>query len=208
MNYKIFSYYDENYKEVAYYQQLVFNKFGLHVNQTCQKDDGHETNYIYHGQYLEDVLNHESAELYIFFDIDCIPLSADFLDVLIEKVKDKNTLSGAVGCANHIDPNFLYIHPCFMGLTKEVYKKCGSPSLLKNNNNDVAQNLTRACIDNNINLHFWDVTGCDNDKWSLGKTGKRFGLGTYFDDIIFHQYEICKDLNNSTQFINKCKSIL
>jgi len=208
MNFKIFSVYDEKYEKLAELQKQVFNKFNLEIHQRKLLGKNYTENYNAHGRVLSEIISNEKQDLFIFFDVDCFPLKDSFLNTLIKKVEDGRTLSGAVGCANHIDKNNLYVHPCFIGITKEVFEKAGRPGLSVNDRNDTGQFLTKKCKENNLKIDYWLPTSCKREKWDLLPLNLKFGHGTVFEESIYHQFELAKDHRCLEEAINKCKEIL
>ena len=203
-NIGIYSCYFPNISDsVAEHQQMVFNKFGLTIEQTKLVPN----DFAYgHGMFINDTLNTTNKEYVIFFDIDCIPLSAEFYEEICNDMFSQK-LSGAIGCANHIDQHKTYIHPCFMGFSLEIYNKCHRPNLVNDGECDTAQRLTNVCIEKNIPLKYWEITDSADNYWPMIPRNTHFGHGTIFKNIIYHQYE-GRFPENQTGFINKCKQIL
>jgi len=185
-------------KEVLYYQKLVFEFFNLEIQQIIKED-------FVHGLVLDNIIKNCVSENIIIFDVDCIPLKIDFLQKIIHQIKDGNTLSGAVGCANHIDSSFTYIHSCFMAFKKQLYLDCGTPSL-NSYGFDTCGKFTQVCIEKNKNIKYWNITDRGDSIWDTPDNGK-FGHGTVYENLIYDQYEIRKP-QYSTPFIKKCKEII
>ena len=209
MNIGIYSSYLKNIPiEVLECQKLVFSKFGMDLIQVCGRDvrTGPER-HKEHGYVITDILKNTHHDYYLIFDVDAIPINKLFKSKIFEDLSP-DTLVGAVGCANHIDKNHLYVHPCCMALSKKLYIECGSPDLTFDSNNDTAQILTRLSYKNNKTIKFWDVTGCDTEVWDLIPLNKKFGYGTVYENCLYHQYQISELKSNNKSFLNKCKKIL
>lgn len=197
-NYQIFSFAKSDLNpQILTYQKAVFSKLGFNIIQYISNES--------HAEALHHFINISTSEFIIIFDVDCIPLNKDFCHVILNQIEDKNTLSGVKGCVNHIDLNRFYVHPCFMGFSKSLYYDVGLPSFKEDSNGDVAQSFTEKCIEYNKNIVYWNVTDVQTKKWKLGNDW--FGLGTVYENLIYHQYEI-RFPENHPNFIEKCKSIL
>lgn len=206
MNVGLYSYaFNDLNCDITYYQRLVFSKFNLKINQIIFDKNSNLPND--HALGLTEIIKTASEDYLIIFDIDCIPINKSFYNIILSDIFDKNTLAGAVGCANHIDPNKIYVHPCFMAFYKNLYFECECPSLYAYENGDVAQRFTDVCILKNKNIKYWDVTDSDDKIWNLNPKNKKFGHGTIFNNLIYHQYQIRMKTQQQC-FINKCKEIL
>lgn len=185
--------------KVLEYQQKVFQKFGLTVQQdiiSCS-----------HGAYLNNIVNTTDKEYVIFFDIDCVPTTAKFYPI-IKADMEAGILSGAPGCANHFLPDEVYVHPCFMGFSMKLYNECDRPNFEDGHHGDTAQSFTQKCTQLNKPVKYWEITDQGNQIWELKPKNMRFGHGTVFENMIYHQYQIRLGGDIQTQFIEKCKLIL
>jgi len=215
MKINIYSYANSDLNpEIAKYQKLVFNKFNIKINQIfgppIQKTNNN-FDYEDHPNALTNIIKNSNDDLIIFFDIDCIPLSYDFYPKIIEQIKDKKTLAGAIQCANHIDKNKPYVSPAFCGFSKQLYLDCGEPSFNTDRRFitgcDNMQRFTDTCIQHNKKIIFWNITDSGNSKWDILSHNIKFGNATIYEKMIYHQFEIRFE-NNHDQFIKKCKQIL
>lgn len=208
MNYGIYSYASVDLDdEILFYQRKIFENIGLKINQIIGYALTDDDKYKEHGEYFSEIINRNTEDYFIFFDVDCIPLSIDFLKKIQNDIQDGNTLSGAIGCANHINNMELYVHSCFLGTSKKLFKDCGSPDLKFFENGDTAQRFTQICKQLNKKCIFWNVTNSKDLIWDLIPVNKKFGHGTIYENQIYHQFEIRKQIYQS-MYIEKCKSIL
>jgi hypothetical protein len=184
--------------EVVDLQRRVFSLYGLSIQQDIVDCS--------HGDYLNQVLNSTTKDYVIFFDIDCIPLSADFYPI-IKSDMENGLLSGAIGCANHLNPHEVYVHPCFMGFSMQLYNTCGRPDLRNTHIHDTAQSFTKQCIDANQSVKYWEISDGGDGAWNMSPRNIRFGHGTVYENMIYHQYE-SRIEQYQHAFIKKCKSIL
>lgn len=196
---KIYSFSDSNLNpDIAIYQKKVFDCFGLEIKQIIEDD-------FDHGRVITNILKDHNQEDIIIFDVDCIPLSVMFLNRILLDIKDKNTLSGVVGCANHIDAAYNYIHPSFMAFNYKLYIDCNKPCF-NEEGFDVGGLFTYKCLLENKNLKFWNITTSVNKKWKTA-CDVQFGNGTVYENLIYHQYQI-RNKDQQEDFINKCKQVI
>lgn len=208
MNFGIYSYKSKDLNpDISLFQRKVFTHFNLNINQIEGISFSEVDKYREHGQYMMDIINTLDHEYFIFFDVDCIPLNILFLKQILSDIIDNNTLSGAIGCANHINKNDIYVHPCFFGFSKKLYEDCGRSDLKFFNYGDTGQKFTHDCRLYNKRCVFWDITRSDDDIWEISPLNKKFGHGTIFDNKIYHQFEI-RDTSQQMNFINKCNNVI
>jgi len=189
--------------DIAIYQKKVFDKLNININQIIYD----KTNcFNDHGRLLTEISRNFKNDFFIFFDVDCIPLNDKFYNILLQYIK-KDILSGAIASANHILPDNLYVHPCFFGFSKKLYIECNEPNLEEYENGDVAQIFTDICVTNGYPIKYWNITNGGDNCWDLPDDGGKFGHGTIYDNMIYHQFEIRSESQHDG-FINKCKTIL
>jgi hypothetical protein len=211
MNVGIYSCVNKNLNpEISKYQKLVFDKFNLEIRQVFGKEILND-DYEDHPNMMIDIINKSKEDYIIFFDIDSIPLSYGFYPLMLNQIKDNQTLSGAIQCANHIDKNKPYVSPAFCGFSKQLYIDCGEPSFNTDRTPvigcDNMQRFTNVCQHLNKNIIYWNVTNGGNQKWDISSHNTKFGNGTIYENMIYHQFEIRFD-SQHTSFIKKCKEIL
>ncbi len=175
---------------ILLHQKLVFNKFSIDLNQV-------ET-VLQHGQAMDNFMQTSPVDLIYFWDIDCIPLQKQLPDSIAD-------LFGCAQQANHIEDKPLYVSPFFMRIKVRDWIKCGSPSFMPNEFNDVAGRVTSAyeVFGKAVDM-LWPVY-CEQPLWDLG-TSATFGRGTTYQGGIYHAFE--SRLGNGQMFIDKCKSVL
>ena len=102
---------------------------------------------------------------------------------------ENGTLVGLAQVANHKDPELIYAGPMFMGISREIYRKLGSPEMAHNKTEDVAQALTNLAIQNDIPVELIFPSFAIQPKWPLSQHGV-FGVGTFYgDQDFFHLFE-------------------
>lgn len=187
---KIVSFHNGNIDpEVIKYQRLVFEHFGYEIEQV-------ETN-LPHGEAIDEYLKKPFKQIAIF-DIDCIPLTFEWMDVFAGK------FAGAAQQANHINKE-IYISPAFICFTQGIYKSLGKPSFAPDEFGDVGYKVTEAANRKDIPYGLIWPTHVEVPKWDLGKNSC-FGLGTTYSDMIYHAFE--SRMGNGGMFVRKCKEVL
>lgn len=216
---------DNRNMQVLEYQQKVFNKFQIPINYL--KYDSKQLN---HGQALETIIVNtinRNVHYYVFMDMDCIPLLSNFVDIVYDKIKDKNTLFGGLSQSNHKrGPNGEFNHPYIsaanMAFSKELYLKCNSPTFSDHiPRSDTGEEFTYKCEELGFQIcQVWpsSVVGftleeCKeleidpkHQKSALGN-GMWMGFGTTYSNLFYHQMAAgCK--RHIPMFIQKCEEIL
>ncbi len=200
----IFSYYNHQVSvRLANYQRAVFDYFGFEINQVENNE------YTEHGDFLNDITrNITDPDFIIFFDIDCIPVKRDWFNKLVSDLLKPETIVGAAQTANHLqNGKNLYISPFFCAISTAYLKKLNYPDLKMNDAMDGGQNLTEAIRKDGGNICFWWPTDIEEELWDLyHPEHKRFGMGTTYNDAIYHAF--FSRMDKSERFIRKCKSVL
>ena len=164
MTYEIYSFAHISLpKPIVDLQFQVFDKFGLEINQIINDNT--------HGKNLENIIKNCKSDYVVIFDVDCIPLVKNIFDYINDDIHHYD-LVGAIGCANHLNKQDIYVHPSFMFFKPNLYFGLECPYLCEDNNNDVAQNFTRTCIKNNKRIKYWNNTFSTDNLWSLPDNSK------------------------------------
>jgi hypothetical protein len=203
-------------KEILAHNKQVFDHLNIPVNYITFPP----VQYCSHGNALEWFVKNtlELVDYYIFFETDSIPLRRDIIDVIYNKLKDKQTLFGAVQQSNHKNKNHPCVGPHFLCFSKELYIKLGMPSLNDHLlRSDTAEELTWEVENQGYNLslvypsNYYGLTdeemkASGNPRyWDLGN-GFRYGLCTSFRDYSFHVGT--KSPRSKQMFIDKCNEIV
>jgi hypothetical protein len=205
-SFQVFSYANSNISnEVCDYQRAVFDRFNLSVDQ-IKVDVDHS---VYgHGDFLNEKARNSNSKYIIFFDVDCIPLTSNLYDIIINELEKEQCIIGIEQLCNSNPHNHLYAGPACLAFPVSLYKELGCPSLIQNNRSDVAEELTWICEENNIKVKYFTAISSEIPKWKL-TSERNFGIGTTYSynhvDVLYHQFEIRMGCD---QFINKCKTIL
>ncbi len=211
--------------EVLEYHQKVFDKFQIPINYL--KFDSKQLN---HGVAIDYFINNtinRGVNYYLFMDMDCIPLVSNFIDIVYDKIKDKNTLFGGVTQSNHKrGPNGEFNHPyvgaAHIAFSSELYLKCGCPTFNDTiPRSDTGEEFTYKCEELGHQVcQVWpsSVVGLtleeckeleidfQHQKSALGN-GMWMGFGTTYGNLFYHQMAAkCK--RHIPLFIQKCEEIL
>lgn len=151
----------------------------------------------------------EQKELMILFDIDAIPLSKMFLVEYFIPFIEKGYLIGPA--QRTVAPEFHEIHPlvyagpAMLGFSAETYKKLKKPTLFCTDKTDVGGLFTIRAMENNVPIKLLRPTSCEQLLWKLEGPNLEFGLGTTFDNSLYHAFE---SRNGVERFIKKCNEII
>lgn len=202
-SFKIFSFYNHRINPaVPKYQKAVFNYLGFDINHVVNGQ-------LNHGDFLNYICRHiTDTEHIIIFDIDCIPLHKNWIDLLMQDLSTPRTLVGAAQTANHLrNAQNLYISPFFFGISTAYLKELDYPEMHVTSDMDAGQNLTEKVSANGGNIKYWWPTSMEEEKWYLHHpVHNKFGFGTTYNNAIYHAFYSRENLTNN--FIKKCKSVL
>lgn len=202
--YKIFAFYNSKVNpKIPRYQKAVFRHFGFNILQVV--DESFPT----HGDFLNHICQTVTdTEYIIIFDIDCIPTKKNWLHKLLSDIQQPRTIVGAAQTANHLrNGKNLYVSPFFFAISTAYLKELNYPDLKMTSDMDAGQNLTEQIRINGGNIKYWWPTDIEEVQWNLyHPEHTKFGLGTTYNDCIYHAFFSRFDLAN--RFVIKCKSIL
>jgi hypothetical protein len=222
----------KNMSSIIELQQKVFKKFHLeveHVAFTGVHDHAATLSRILFAQ-------KESWDFVTFFDADCVPISHETIPRALEKVKDRNTIYGNVQASNVFDSNIYktppFIAPHFLTFSYEVWQK--TLDIWSKNRNlsssifsftnypnpdgfvveaDVAEVFTREHEKHATNLIYsYPVYVMNyNCMWNYGGQFGfpkfKFGPGTIFESLTYHNYQI-RIPNMQKHFFDYCEFLL
>jgi len=157
-----------------------------------------------HSAAIDFYVTLHKADVYIFFDLDCIPLNDTIVKRAIEYAK-AGKVFGCAQNANHIPNNKDYASSFFIAFSEETFNKVERPSFAAHQYGDVASELSYRIGHKNVALLY--PTKCENVKWQLSN-GDVFGLGTTYGNDIYHAFESRHHNESEGMFLNKCKEVL
>jgi hypothetical protein len=165
-------------------QEKVFNHFNLKINTYFDEN-------LTHAKFMDYCLQNFESDIFIFFDLDCIPLDNRVIENIVDELIKEDCIVGIEQSANHLNPDFIYAGPACFGITKSIYDKIGGVSFDGTHRSDVAQEYTYLSYEKNISVKFFELISSKNNKWKLG--GNRFfGNGCLYsfkDSKIYHQFQ-------------------
>lgn len=186
MNVSINTLYWENANdEIVDAHKTVMKKFDLPVNYTKQN--------IHHGQWIDQVISTDNeSDIFIFMDADCIPLRREYVDEAIKHCAN-GYMVGNAQVTNCIKAKHdLFCAPSFLVISRPYFERIGKPSALNNKRSDIAQEFTRAAVENELRLKMNFPTSFQSVPsggiWRLSGFGY-YGIGTIFDEKIYHLFQ-------------------
>jgi hypothetical protein len=189
--------YENLNKDITSHQENVFNKFKIDLNQFVGK--------IRHAEFMDYIMSNIDSEIYVFFDVDCIPLKEGVIEFLVDKIKYDSMIGIEQQCNSLTTNEHIYAGPACFAITKTFYEQLGKPSFSENRRSDVGEELTFISESKNKEFHLLEKKSSEDNIWKL-KGGRFFGHGTiYGDDLVYHQFEIRKFHD---KFIKRCKEII
>jgi hypothetical protein len=189
--------------EVMQAQKKVFNHFGLTLNQISDS--------LQHGHWMtkicKEIAKHNNIDIVVFFDLDCIPLKENIYDHILSKI-DENTICGIEqSCDCNKSAGHIYAGPACLAFHVDILKKIDDFSFVEDDWSDVAQRFTYDCQEKNINVNFFKFISSQSKLWRLGDTDEFFGIGSVYDDIIYHHFNI-RMPEHQQSFISKCNEVI
>ena len=177
--------------------EKVFKHFNLTINTYYDENLNVQ-------KFMDYALNNFNSNIYIFFELDCIPLDGRIIKNLVTELSNDDCIIGIEQSANHLNPNFIYAGPACFGITKNVFNKLGKLSFEGTFRSDVAQ-----AYENNISVKFIELISSKNNKWKLG-SDRFFGNGCIYkfkDSKIYHQFQSHQE-EQKIDFKVECEKII
>jgi hypothetical protein len=184
------------------YHSKVLSKFCYDVEYT------HEN--IPHGMWMNKILNSKKADVYLFLDVDCVPMYPWVIQDTLEYV-ERGYMVGNAQVTNCINAKHdLFCAPSFLMISNDYYESLGKPNCNNNARSDVAQELTRSAVASSKRIKMYFPSSFQGvgpgGIWRLGPYGY-YGLGTIFDESTFHMFN-SRDNVSIEKFTSTCEKIL
>lgn len=239
MKHLIFSTYEKNLHEldlIKNLQKSVCLKFGVEIEQVeFRRDDPNVTHAMTLFEYLQNQT--ETWDYVTFFDIDCIPISADTIPNALSKVKDKNSIYANIQASNVFDYNLYktppFASPSFLTFSYEVWQKTleiwskntSLPAQVFDYSGqyqtpeghfaeaDVAEVFSREHQKHNTNVQLAYPIYTMNDDYTWRYSGHygdrkfKYGNGTIFESLTYHNFQI-RIPDKQHNFIKYCNYLL
>jgi len=206
---RIVSFYQGNIpKSIIQAQAAVFEKFGYKIEQVLTASS--------HGAAIDHYVRSVQFDVLLIFDVDCIPLDEQVIPNAIDAVAHHPCLYGIRQNANHLPGTPDYVGPAFVCFSRDTFKALGSPSFRSSRNGDVGSQLThntlnpgllRSLSQPSIEVRFLNVTDTAVPKWFLSD-GTQYGLGTNYEQKIFHAFGIGSAGLSRNLFLEKAAEIV
>lgn len=172
-----------------------------------------------HGEWMDYICQTEDADLFVFFDVDCIPLNETIINSCIEYCSMTGGFVGPAQASNHYGPpipSHVFASPAFFMMPKTTYQSLNCPTFRSvQGRSDVGQEVSRVADEMGVPYHCLYPTKYERglrtsnplgyDK--LGNYG-RYGIGTvYGNDDVYHLYE-GRTKKNVDKFVERCSQVI
>ncbi|HEY1899684.1 MAG TPA: hypothetical protein VGG49_07830 [Steroidobacteraceae bacterium] len=179
-------------------QRSACTAMGLPISQ-------HRIDGIDHGEWIDWVMTRmDTVDVFLFLDIDCVPLSAARVRANFARAAE-NTLIGAEGAANHLDPHRSYAGAWYVYINRNAWRQLGRPSAKASPHGDVCQLWTDVWRSANGPLQLIPPTHCETPKWDLPGRKLAYGTATTYGEDCFHLFE--SRGGNIEPFLEYCNRI-
>ena len=197
-------YWDNIDPRIVESNKKVMKKFDIPINYNRSDID--------HGMWMDIVMQNVIADIYVFFDIDCVPITRDAYDYSLKYVISRNTFIGNAQVSNHIEPKkHIYAAPSFFAISRDCYKTLNETSFCTTYRSDVGEELSYVAESLDIKYKVLYPTKFDKPSetdgvWKLSNYGF-YGIGTIFEDKFYHLFQ-SRLANNVELFEKRCNEIV
>ena len=190
------------------YHKAIMKKFNININYTNKNLD--------HGLWMDQIINNSSSEVIAFIDVDCVITNPVIVQKCNKFALEKKTIVGIAQVSNLIFPaTHIHIGAGFFFINRETWEKIGKPSFDKFRLNlfnffkkkyDYAEGVCYKFEEAGVKCKAFYPSYFQVKKWPLHNYGN-YGIGTYYNEGIYHLYESRYNKNKSF-FKKKCEQIL
>lgn len=186
----------ENHKKVHGHFGIDVNYYGINVR---------------HGIWMDHIIRNTDSDIFVFSDIDCVPLTKEAFERGIAYVKAKDSFIGPAQASNHIGTkSHVFAAPAYFFITKTCYERIGSPTFAETPRSDVAEEVSYKAEENGNRYRCWYPNFFDGvpveGVWRLSNYGY-YGIGTVFGNSFYHLYQSRFD-KNVELFQKRCEEIV
>ncbi|MEC7392918.1 MAG: hypothetical protein VX934_05895 [Cyanobacteriota bacterium] len=183
-------------------QKGVFSHFKLPLTQHHRKLD--------HGFWMDAVLKQSSADVVLFVDNDCVPLSRSAPIEAIRWAAQHRSFLGLAQASNHINNGVhVFAAPAFLAIARSAWMQLGQPSCRPTPRGDAAEELSWRAEEEGLPYKAWYPTHFHHPSreglWRMGNYGTN-GIGSVFAERVFHLYQ-GRFADNVDLFVRVCSSI-
>ena len=180
----------------------VFSHFKLPLTQHHRKLD--------HGFWMDAVLKQSSADVVLFVDNDCVPLSRSAPIEAIRWAAQHRSFLGLAQASNHINNGVhVFAAPAFLAIARSAWMQLGQPSCRPTPRGDAAEELSWRAEEEGLPYKAWYPTHFHHPSreglWRMGNYGT-YGIGSVFAERVFHLYQ-GRFADNVDLFVRVCSSI-
>lgn len=149
---------------------------------------------IEHGLWMNAVCRNTDADVYVFFDIDCVPLNREVYDEALNYITENDSFFGNAQVSNHIHPKtHVFAAPSFFAITKSCYEFLGKPTFYPTIRSDVAEEVSHVAEEMGKRYRCLYPTKFDgvpkkDGVWRLSNYGY-YGIGTVYENKTYHLFE-------------------
>lgn len=197
-------YWDNIAPELINAHKMVMAHFGIDMKYTAKN--------IEHCHWLDSVLRNAKSDVVAIIEPDCIPLSRESLDNYINYAFERETFVGHAQVANQFAPTVhVYASPAMFIISMKCYKRMGSPSFQHTLFYDVGELISYKAESLGIPYkalmpNCFEKMPTTGIAWRIGALAV-YGIGTVFDNSIYHLFESRKSLNVDL-FVKRCNEVV
>ena len=183
-------------------QKAIFDYFRLPLSQHHRKLD--------HSLWMDAVLQQSRADVVLFVDNDCVPLTRAAVMEALHWAAKQNSFLGLAQATNHINKGVhIFAAPAFLAISRTAWTRLGQPSCRPTQRGDVAEELSWRAEEQGLTYKAWYPTHFHHPSreglWRLGNYGT-YGIGSVFADRVFHLYQ-GRFADNVELFVRVCTDI-
>ena len=180
----------------------MFQHFQLPLKQHLLQAD--------HSRWMDAVLQQSQADVVLFVDNDCVPLSREAVMEAIGWAGRHNSFLGLAQATNHINNGIhVFAAPAFLAIARSAWTTLGRPSCKPTARGDVAEELSWQAEEQGMVYKAWYPSHFHHPSreglWRLGNYGT-YGIGSVFAERVFHLYQ-GRFADNVDLFVQVCSSI-
>jgi hypothetical protein len=202
--------------EVVDLQRRIFETLEIPLEQISFEDS--------HSEAIDRYLSHTNFDSVTLFDIDCIPLNKDVVEIAKALINDE-TIYGNAQITTYLTPPFVtfpFVAPSFISFTRNLYETSPEKSFYQTQypygsgfRTDVAEAFVKANLDRGKKMILSYPVESRNYKWRFDGDNLyqpfKYGNGTRFDNNTYHEFEIRNGeegfINYARQFLESCRDI-
>lgn len=166
---------------------------------------------VRHGLWMDNIIRNTNSDIFVFCDIDCVPIHAQAFERGISYVTEKDSFIGPAQASNHIHPkSHIFASPAYFFITKTCYEKIGSPTFAETQRSDVAEEVSYVSEEKGNRYRCWYPDHFDASPlegiWRLSNYGY-YGIGTVFGGNFYHLFQSRFNANVDL-FAKRCQQII